>query len=73
MLTLATSSLFQFELLSVMFHSDFDSQIKEKLDKVVAKQRELSEKWDKHWEVLQQCECTNTNLCGAHKDTNKKY
>lgn len=56
-----------------MFHSDFDSQIKEKLDKVVAKQRELSEKWDKHWEVLQQCEWTNTNLCGAHKDTNKKY
>uniref|UniRef100_A0A4W6D187 Spectrin beta chain n=1 Tax=Lates calcarifer TaxID=8187 RepID=A0A4W6D187_LATCA len=29
-------------------------EIKEKLDKVVAKQRELSEKWDKHWEVLQQ-------------------
>uniref|UniRef100_A0A3Q3JEN0 Spectrin beta chain n=1 Tax=Monopterus albus TaxID=43700 RepID=A0A3Q3JEN0_MONAL len=28
--------------------------IKEKLDKVVAKQHELSEKWDKHWEVLQQ-------------------
>uniref|UniRef100_A0A4W5PAW2 Spectrin beta chain n=1 Tax=Hucho hucho TaxID=62062 RepID=A0A4W5PAW2_9TELE len=27
--------------------------IKEKLDKVVAKQYELSEKWDKHWEVLQ--------------------
>lgn len=32
------------------------SQIKEKLDKVIAKERELSEKWDKHWEVLQQCE-----------------
>uniref|UniRef100_H2SCG6 Spectrin beta chain n=1 Tax=Takifugu rubripes TaxID=31033 RepID=H2SCG6_TAKRU len=30
------------------------SQIKEKLEKVVAKQHELSEKWDKHWEVLQQ-------------------
>ncbi|XP_075892697.1 spectrin beta chain, non-erythrocytic 4 [Nelusetta ayraudi] len=29
-------------------------EIKEKLEKVVAKQRELSEKWDKHWEVLQQ-------------------
>ncbi|KAG7480301.1 spectrin beta chain, non-erythrocytic 4 [Solea senegalensis] len=29
-------------------------EIKEKLDKVVAKQYELSEKWDKHWEVLQQ-------------------
>nr|XP_057936821.1 spectrin beta chain, non-erythrocytic 4-like isoform X2 [Doryrhamphus excisus] len=29
-------------------------EIKEKLDKVVAKQHELSEKWDKHWEVLQQ-------------------
>ncbi|XP_054650315.1 spectrin beta chain, non-erythrocytic 4-like isoform X3 [Dunckerocampus dactyliophorus] len=29
-------------------------EIKEKLDKVVAKQQELSEKWDKHWEVLQQ-------------------
>uniref|UniRef100_G3PG61 Spectrin beta chain n=1 Tax=Gasterosteus aculeatus aculeatus TaxID=481459 RepID=G3PG61_GASAC len=28
--------------------------IKEKLDKVVAKQYELSEKWDKHWDVLQQ-------------------
>ncbi|KAM9453540.1 spectrin beta chain, non-erythrocytic 4-like isoform 6-T6 [Salvelinus alpinus] len=28
-------------------------EIKEKLDKVVAKQYELSEKWDKHWEVLQ--------------------
>uniref|UniRef100_A0A674P2M7 Spectrin beta chain n=1 Tax=Takifugu rubripes TaxID=31033 RepID=A0A674P2M7_TAKRU len=28
--------------------------IKEKLEKVVAKQHELSEKWDKHWEVLQQ-------------------
>uniref|UniRef100_A0A4W6D162 Spectrin beta chain n=1 Tax=Lates calcarifer TaxID=8187 RepID=A0A4W6D162_LATCA len=28
-------------------------EIKEKLDKVVAKQRELSEKWDKHWEVHQ--------------------
>uniref|UniRef100_A0A7N8X600 Spectrin beta chain n=1 Tax=Mastacembelus armatus TaxID=205130 RepID=A0A7N8X600_9TELE len=28
--------------------------IKEKLDKVVSKQHELSEKWDKHWEVLQQ-------------------
>lgn len=36
------------------------SQIKEKLEKVVAKQHELSEKWDKHWEVLQQCECTFT-------------
>ncbi|XP_077468261.1 spectrin beta chain, non-erythrocytic 4 isoform X4 [Stigmatopora argus] len=29
-------------------------QIKEKLDQVVAKQQELSEKWDKHWEALQQ-------------------
>uniref|UniRef100_A0AAQ4QBA6 Spectrin beta, non-erythrocytic 4 n=4 Tax=Gasterosteus aculeatus aculeatus TaxID=481459 RepID=A0AAQ4QBA6_GASAC len=29
-------------------------EIKEKLDKVVAKQYELSEKWDKHWDVLQQ-------------------
>uniref|UniRef100_A0A7N9AUN5 Spectrin beta chain n=1 Tax=Mastacembelus armatus TaxID=205130 RepID=A0A7N9AUN5_9TELE len=29
-------------------------EIKEKLDKVVSKQHELSEKWDKHWEVLQQ-------------------
>uniref|UniRef100_A0A3B5R3D9 Spectrin beta chain n=1 Tax=Xiphophorus maculatus TaxID=8083 RepID=A0A3B5R3D9_XIPMA len=29
-------------------------EIKEKLEKVVAKQRELSEKWDKHWEFLQQ-------------------
>uniref|UniRef100_A0A669B8J9 Spectrin beta chain n=1 Tax=Oreochromis niloticus TaxID=8128 RepID=A0A669B8J9_ORENI len=29
-------------------------EIKEKLDKVIAKERELSEKWDKHWEVLQQ-------------------
>uniref|UniRef100_A0A667ZTX1 Spectrin beta chain n=1 Tax=Myripristis murdjan TaxID=586833 RepID=A0A667ZTX1_9TELE len=28
-------------------------EIKEKLDRVVAKQHELSEKWDKHWEVLQ--------------------
>uniref|UniRef100_A0A6Q2XS49 Spectrin beta chain n=1 Tax=Esox lucius TaxID=8010 RepID=A0A6Q2XS49_ESOLU len=27
--------------------------IKEKLDKVVAKQYELSEKWDRHWELLQ--------------------
>lgn len=35
---------------------EFNSQIKEKLEKVVAKQRELSEKWDKHWEILQQCE-----------------
>lgn len=29
-------------------------QIKEKLDKVIAKQRELTEKWDKHWEFLKQ-------------------
>uniref|UniRef100_A0A665TU48 Spectrin, beta, non-erythrocytic 4b n=1 Tax=Echeneis naucrates TaxID=173247 RepID=A0A665TU48_ECHNA len=29
-------------------------EIKEKLDKVIAKQHELSEKWDRHWEVLQQ-------------------
>ncbi|XP_051934052.1 spectrin beta chain, non-erythrocytic 4-like isoform X4 [Hippocampus zosterae] len=29
-------------------------QIKEKLDQVVAKQHELSVKWDKHWEALQQ-------------------
>ncbi|XP_049432492.1 spectrin beta chain, non-erythrocytic 4-like isoform X4 [Epinephelus fuscoguttatus] len=29
-------------------------EIKERLDKVVAKQYEMSEKWDKHWEVLQQ-------------------
>uniref|UniRef100_A0A3Q2PWL0 Spectrin beta chain n=1 Tax=Fundulus heteroclitus TaxID=8078 RepID=A0A3Q2PWL0_FUNHE len=29
-------------------------EIKEKLEKVIAKQCELSEKWDKHWEVLQQ-------------------
>ncbi|KAM3874774.1 spectrin beta chain, non-erythrocytic 4 [Diretmus argenteus] len=28
-------------------------EIKEKLDNVVAKQHELSEKWDKHWEELQ--------------------
>ncbi|XP_019905627.2 spectrin beta chain, non-erythrocytic 4 isoform X2 [Esox lucius] len=28
-------------------------EIKEKLDKVVAKQYELSEKWDRHWELLQ--------------------
>ncbi|XP_036392022.1 spectrin beta chain, non-erythrocytic 4-like isoform X2 [Megalops cyprinoides] len=28
-------------------------EIREKLDKVLAKQRELTEKWDKHWEVLQ--------------------
>lgn len=40
------------------------SQIKEKLEKVVAKQHELSEKWDRHWEVLQQREytCTFTSL-----------
>uniref|UniRef100_A0A8C9YNQ7 Spectrin beta chain n=1 Tax=Sander lucioperca TaxID=283035 RepID=A0A8C9YNQ7_SANLU len=29
-------------------------EIKERLDKVVAKQYEMSEKWDKHWEFLQQ-------------------
>uniref|UniRef100_A0A8D3BE04 Spectrin beta chain n=1 Tax=Scophthalmus maximus TaxID=52904 RepID=A0A8D3BE04_SCOMX len=29
-------------------------EIKEKLDKVVAKQHDLSEKWDKHWDALQQ-------------------
>uniref|UniRef100_A0A3P9MIC4 Spectrin, beta, non-erythrocytic 4b n=1 Tax=Oryzias latipes TaxID=8090 RepID=A0A3P9MIC4_ORYLA len=29
-------------------------EIKEKLDKVIAKQRELTEKWDKHWEFLKQ-------------------
>ncbi|XP_038161212.1 spectrin beta chain, non-erythrocytic 4-like isoform X5 [Cyprinodon tularosa] len=29
-------------------------EIKEKLEKVISKQRELLEKWDKHWEVLQQ-------------------
>ncbi|MED6245666.1 Spectrin beta chain, non-erythrocytic 4 [Ataeniobius toweri] len=29
-------------------------EIKEKLEKVIVKQRELSEKWDKHWDVLQQ-------------------
>ncbi|XP_055081763.1 spectrin beta chain, non-erythrocytic 4-like isoform X2 [Periophthalmus magnuspinnatus] len=29
-------------------------EIKEKLDKVLSKQHELSEKWDKHWEELQQ-------------------
>ncbi|KAG9340531.1 hypothetical protein JZ751_021351 [Albula glossodonta] len=28
-------------------------EIKEKLEKVIAKQRELTEKWDKHWEALQ--------------------
>uniref|UniRef100_A0A8C9STF4 Spectrin beta chain n=1 Tax=Scleropages formosus TaxID=113540 RepID=A0A8C9STF4_SCLFO len=28
-------------------------EIKEKLDKLVAKQKEMSEKWDKHWEKLQ--------------------
>ncbi|XP_073709486.1 spectrin beta chain, non-erythrocytic 4 isoform X2 [Misgurnus anguillicaudatus] len=28
-------------------------EIKEKLEKVIAKQRELTEKWDKHWEELQ--------------------
>ncbi|MGH0151911.1 UNVERIFIED_CONTAM: hypothetical protein FKN15_020718 [Acipenser sinensis] len=28
-------------------------EIKEKLEKVIAKQKELSEKWDKHWEWLQ--------------------
>lgn len=26
---------------------------------MVAKQYELSEKWDKHWEFLQQCEYTH--------------
>ncbi|KAM9733521.1 spectrin beta chain, non-erythrocytic 4 isoform 2-T2 [Menidia menidia] len=29
-------------------------EIKDKLDKVIAKQHELTEKWDKHWEFLQQ-------------------
>ncbi|XP_016887618.1 spectrin beta chain, non-erythrocytic 4 isoform X2 [Cynoglossus semilaevis] len=29
-------------------------EIKDKLEKVIAKQHELTEKWDKHWEVLQQ-------------------
>ncbi|KAE8294957.1 Spectrin beta chain, non-erythrocytic 4 Beta-IV spectrin Spectrin, non-erythroid beta chain 3 [Larimichthys crocea] len=29
-------------------------EIKDKLEKVITKQHELSEKWDKHWEVLQQ-------------------
>ncbi|KAF4101711.1 hypothetical protein G5714_018143 [Onychostoma macrolepis] len=29
-------------------------EIKEKLEKVLAKQQELTEKWDKHWEELQQ-------------------
>uniref|UniRef100_A0AAQ6A0H5 Spectrin beta chain n=1 Tax=Amphiprion ocellaris TaxID=80972 RepID=A0AAQ6A0H5_AMPOC len=29
-------------------------EIKERLDRVIAKQHELSEKWDKHWEALQQ-------------------
>uniref|UniRef100_A0A3B3RNV7 Spectrin beta chain n=1 Tax=Paramormyrops kingsleyae TaxID=1676925 RepID=A0A3B3RNV7_9TELE len=28
-------------------------EIKEKLDRIVAKQKELTEKWDKHWELLQ--------------------
>ncbi|XP_028319957.1 spectrin beta chain, non-erythrocytic 4 isoform X2 [Gouania willdenowi] len=30
------------------------AEIKEKLEKVIEKERELSEKWDKHWEFLQQ-------------------
>uniref|UniRef100_A0AAY4EEK2 Spectrin beta chain n=1 Tax=Denticeps clupeoides TaxID=299321 RepID=A0AAY4EEK2_9TELE len=29
-------------------------EIKEKLEKLLSKQKELSEKWDKHWELLQQ-------------------
>ncbi|XP_048024508.1 spectrin beta chain, non-erythrocytic 4-like isoform X4 [Megalobrama amblycephala] len=29
-------------------------EIKEKLEKVLAKQQELTEKWDRHWEELQQ-------------------
>uniref|UniRef100_A0A672HWI9 Spectrin, beta, non-erythrocytic 4b n=1 Tax=Salarias fasciatus TaxID=181472 RepID=A0A672HWI9_SALFA len=29
-------------------------EIKDKLDKVIAKQHELTERWDKHWEFLQQ-------------------
>uniref|UniRef100_A0A8C6T0R1 Spectrin beta chain n=1 Tax=Neogobius melanostomus TaxID=47308 RepID=A0A8C6T0R1_9GOBI len=29
-------------------------EIKDKLDKVVSKEHELSEKWDKHWDFLQQ-------------------
>ena len=43
-----------------------DFQIKEKLDKVVAKQHELSEKWDKHWEALQHCECKHTWKRNTH-------
>lgn len=39
---------------------EFFVQIKDKLEKVIAKQHELTEKWDKHWEVLQQCEYTHT-------------
>ncbi|GAA6106628.1 spectrin beta chain, non-erythrocytic 4 isoform X1 [Tachysurus ichikawai] len=31
-------------------------EIKEKLEKVLAKQRELTEKWDKHWQELQHSE-----------------
>lgn len=50
----------------------FYSQIKEKLEKVVAKQQELLEKWDKHWEVLQQCECTHLHRLQTLKDTHIK-
>ncbi|XP_016320985.1 spectrin beta chain, non-erythrocytic 4-like [Sinocyclocheilus anshuiensis] len=34
-------------------HNPASEEIKEKLEKVLAKQQELTEKWDKHWEELQ--------------------
>ncbi len=35
---------------------------------MVAKQHELTEKWDKHWEVLQQCAYTHTHT-HTHRPT----
>lgn len=42
--------------------TDHDFQIKGKLEKVLAKQRELTEKWDKHWEELQHSESLHHGL-----------
>lgn len=55
------------ELLGCPEPSAPSPQIKSHMEKLLAKKKEMTEKWDKHWEWLQQSECHPERTPGGHR------
>ncbi|XP_017596235.1 PREDICTED: spectrin beta chain, non-erythrocytic 4-like, partial [Corvus brachyrhynchos] len=51
----------------ILSKSPAADEIKSHMEKLLAKKKEMTDKWDKHWEGLQQSECHPERTPGGHR------